>query len=151
MFISRVVRASSISGVSRHIRNFSVAATVSDTAEHEPEYPPILDLSFRAVRTRKKEEHYALVKRQKTVEEKLIAVNMPRYYGWISIQMKENEVPYDSLEHAQYVTRTHIFPQTGLPSSFYDNVISTEALDSIVENVRSQVEEVLVLEYSRRK
>lgn len=150
MFISRVVRAPSISRVSRHIRNFSIPATAPDPAETEVEYPPILDLSYRAVRTRKKEEHYALVRRQETVEEKLIAVNMPRYYGWTSVLMKENEVHYDSLEQAQFVTRTHILLKAGLPA-VYDTVISTEALDSIVENVRSQVEEVLVLEYSRRK
>ena len=145
MFTPRIVRSPSICRVKRQFRKLSVPATVQEV---EPQYPPILDLSYHAKKRRKEEIFYAMVKRQETVEEKLIAINMPRYYGWISCLINENQVPYNTLEHAQYVTRTHIIPEAGLPS-YYNNVISVEDLDKTVENIRSQIKEVLLLEYSR--
>lgn len=114
------------------------------------EYPKIIDLSFRAQQRRKYEKGQEYIKRQTTVEEKLIAINMPRYYGFPCVMLNENIVYYASLEHAQYLTRTHIMSSSTLPS-FYDNIISAETLDQIVNNVRSEIEQVLLLEYSQRE
>ncbi|XP_051172636.1 28S ribosomal protein S30, mitochondrial [Leptopilina boulardi] len=138
-------------------KHSSSAVQVSQNSENnlinnvseEVEYPEILDLSFPAQQLRKFDEMRQFIQRQKTIEEKLIALNMPRYYGFYAMQMLEHEIHYNTLDQTQFLTRTHIMPTNELPS-FYNDLISSEKLDEIVANVRSQIEDVLVLEYSKR-
>ncbi|XP_058792079.1 large ribosomal subunit protein mL65 [Phymastichus coffea] len=116
----------------------------------EPHYPPILDLSRRARQSRNREKWHNKVKSLGTIEEKIFELNMPRYYGWKAFTLKEGILPYDPLPQAQYITNTHIANEPKLPS-YYDSVISLEILDASVQQIKSQVEDMLAFEYNYRK
>lgn len=116
----------------------------------EPGYPPILDLSRRARQRRNREQWHTKVKKLGTIEEKIFELNMPKYYGYKCWKLVEGQLPYDPLPQAQYVTKTHIDPGTKLPS-YYDNIIAPEVLDASVQQIKSQVEDVLGFEYNYRK
>ncbi|KAI4503875.1 hypothetical protein M0802_001278 [Mischocyttarus mexicanus] len=128
------------------------STTVSNESQiaRAPVYPPILDMSLKSRRKREYAVWHNEIKKIKTVEEKLFKINMPRYYGWKSLILKEHFVPYNSLEHAQYITRTHVIQERGLPD-FYNNVMTNEELDSILNNIKSTIEDIIAFEYSSRK
>lgn len=104
-----------------------------------PQYPPILDLSFEKKIERKKVSKYDEIKAVKTVEEKQIKLNMPRYYGFKCYMFRENNVPFNTLPLIQHITRTHLIENSDLPS-FYSSL----NLDSVCERIKSQIEESLV-------
>lgn len=112
-------------------------------------YPPILDLSYKAKVKRKNEEWHNKIKKLETVEEKLIGINMPRYYGWKSLNLKEGFVPYNSLQHAQYITHTHVINNNKLPE-FYDTIITPEKINALVQIIKQNVENIIIFEYNHR-
>lgn len=132
--------------------SISAISEVKDEVENtaEPIYPPIEDLSFKANSKRKKQAWHEKIKSIQTVEEKLFEFNIPRYYGWKSLFLYENVIPYNSLSHAQYITRTHVIKETGLPA-YYNDVISTEQLDSIVQAIKHDIEDDIVFEHCIRR
>lgn len=131
------------------IKRFStVSPQQDDEYTSTPNYPPILDLSIEKRRERKKQAEHDAVKEVKTVEEKQIKLNMPRFYGFKCFVLKEDVAPYNGLPLVQHVTRTHIIEQDGLPE-YYRSL----NVDELYEKVKSDVEEVLLYEYNavRRK
>lgn len=116
----------------------------------EPEYPPIIERSRNAKKKKKWQAWYDQIQSLKTVEEKLFKFNMPRYYGWKSVLLDEYYIPYNSLAHAQHITRTHIMKEPGLPS-YYNGVISNEQLDNILQSVKSNIEDNIVFEHCVRR
>ncbi|XP_003703244.1 mitochondrial ribosomal protein S30 [Megachile rotundata] len=128
------------------IRKYASTA-VSETSTIE--YPPILDTSYKATVKRKDEVWHNKIKKLESVEEKLFGINMPRFYGWKSLHLKEGFAPYDSLGHAQYITRTHLVNTHELPD-FYSNIITSEQLDALVEIVKSHIKNILSFEYYNR-
>lgn len=138
-------------------RRYSISTTVNtgetavaqDTAE-PVEYPTIEDLSYKVRRKRKRQVWHDKIKGLETVEEKLLELNMPRYYGWNSLILKEHSIPYDSLRYAQYITRTHVTKEPGLPVH-YNNVITGEQLDSLVQAIKNSVEDDIVFEHCIRR
>lgn len=112
-------------------------------------YPPILDLSLRGRIKRRRDLWHDKIKKLETVEEKLYGINMPHYYGWKSLHLEEGNVPYNSLDHAQYITRTHVINDSKLPE-FYDAVITNEQLDSMVQTVKHHIENIITFEYCNR-
>lgn len=130
-------------------RKYSTPA-VSEFNSIESIYPPIEDMSFKAKYKRKRQAWYEEIKNLETVEEKLFKINMPRYYGWKSLILKEHVVPYNSLSHAQYFTRTHIVKESGLPA-YYNTVISIEQLDKIVQSIKSDIEDNIIFEHCIRR
>lgn len=121
---------------------------VKDTAE--PVYPPIEDLGWKVRSKRKKQAWHEKIKSIQTVEEKLFEFNMPRFYGWKSLFLNEHAIPYNSLSHAQYITRTHVIKEPDLPS-YYNDIISTEQLDSIVQAIKNDVEDNIIFEHCIRR
>lgn len=73
-------------------------------------YPNILDLSFTARKMREREIWNQQTQNVVTVEEKLIKLNMPRYYGYKVVNLGDR-LPYNCLPATQYYTRT-IFTET---------------------------------------
>ncbi|KAF7392931.1 hypothetical protein HZH66_008764 [Vespula vulgaris] len=137
--------------ITRHSsKKYATVVSEESQITNAPVYPPILDLSFKAKQKRKKEVWHDEIKKIKTVEEKIFKINMPRYYGWKSLILDEHVIPYNSLEHAQYITRTYIIKERGLPT-FYNNVILDEELESIVNDNKSLIEDIIAFEYSSRK
>ena len=60
-------------------RCFSTVAPLEDDEyTNTPQYPPILDLSFKKKIERQKETVHEQIKALQTVEEKQIKLNMPR-------------------------------------------------------------------------
>ncbi|XP_077275480.1 mitochondrial ribosomal protein S30 isoform X2 [Temnothorax americanus] len=125
-----------------------VKSEAKDVAE--PIYPPIEDLSWKAQRKRNRQAWYDKIKGLETVEEKQFEINMPRYYGWKSLILKEHVIPYNALAHAQYYTRTHVVQESGLPA-FYNNIVSTEQLDRMVQAVKSDIEDNIIFEHCVRR
>lgn len=116
----------------------------------EPIYLPIEDLSSKSKWKKRKQAWHDEIKSLETVEEKLFKINIPRYYGWKSVILNEHVVPYNSLSYAQYITRTHIVKDSGLPA-YYNNVISTEQLDTMVQAIKSDIEDNIIFEYCIRR
>lgn len=128
----------------------STGSEVKDmTTNTESLYLPIEDLSYKARKRRQNETWYEEIRNLETVEEKLFKVNMPRYYGWKLLHLEESKIPYGILKYTQYITRTHVMKEPGLPTC-YNNVISTEQLDSIVETVKNNIADDIAFEYSQR-
>ncbi|EZA56664.1 hypothetical protein DMN91_000886 [Ooceraea biroi] len=110
-------------------------------------YPPIEHLDKRQ---KKQQIVHEEIKNLETVEEKIFKINMPRYYGWKSLILHEHNIQYNSLPYVQQITRTHIVKESGLPA-YYDNVISNDQLDNIVQEIKGSVEDNIAFEYCRRK
>lgn len=121
----------------------SVPQTSSERAE-SPEYPEILDLNRDAVRVRKRLAWHEEVKEVKTIEEKLIKVNMPKYYGFQMMVMKEELLPYNCLPYIQHWTRTQY--QNEIPKSW--NKLSDEEVDKLVDLIKDRIEESLHFQYA---
>lgn len=114
------------------------------------DFPPVVDLSAPARRRREREEWHDKVRQLGTVEEKIFELNMPMYYGWKTYEIQEDSIPYDPLPHAQYITRTHVVNEQKLPD-YYNNIISPEALDGLVQAIKGPVEDALLFEYNFKR
>nr|XP_033343091.1 28S ribosomal protein S30, mitochondrial [Megalopta genalis]XP_033343092.1 28S ribosomal protein S30, mitochondrial [Megalopta genalis] len=112
-------------------------------------YPPILDISKNGVKRREKEEWSNKIRKLETVEEKLFGLNMPYYYGWHSLLLNEGWIPYNSLEHAQCITKTHLVNDNKLPD-LYDKLCTSEQLDVLVQSIKKPIEDTIIFEYSNR-
>ncbi|KAJ8976948.1 hypothetical protein NQ317_010145 [Molorchus minor] len=120
---------------------FATAVRNEEEYTATPQYPPILDLSFDSKLERKKQAVYEEIKNVKTIEEKQIKLNMPRYYGFKSYMLREDVIPYNSLDLIQHITRTHLIVNNNLPD-FYKNV----QVDDLIPTLKSEVEDALLLE-----
>ncbi|GLG96810.1 Uncharacterized protein GBIM_03711 [Gryllus bimaculatus] len=127
----------------KFIRRFSVLPEYTE----KPEYPPILDLSRDAVKKRNDEVWHNKIKNLEILEEKLMEVNMPRYYGWPCIGLFEGKVPYGSLQFAQYITRTFIVTQQELPM-LYQAAGIVDLCAPILDHVKNSIKEAIVLEHA---
>ncbi|XP_076748855.1 mitochondrial ribosomal protein S30 [Xylocopa sonorina] len=130
----------------------TVARKFSSTVLTETEdtiYPPILDLSRKACIKRKNKVWYDKIEKLESVEEKLFGINMPRYYGWKGLLLEEGVVKPNSLDHAQYITHTHVINDHKLPE-FYNSVITPEQSNAIVQNVKHHIENFIIFEYCHR-
>ncbi|CAG5100557.1 Similar to MRPS30: 39S ribosomal protein S30 [Cotesia congregata] len=123
-------------------------SNISDVAEN-PLYPPIVDISFVAKWRRKHDLWHEQVKQVPTVEEKCLKLNMPRYWGFKCLMINEGSVYYNELPQAQYITRTYISQESSLPV-YYDNLISTEKLNNLIENLKELIEQGVAFELAGR-
>lgn len=122
----------------------SVQPRQDDEYTSTPQYPPILDLSVEAKHKRFHEAKHEAIKAVKTVEEKQIKLNMPRYYGFKCYQFREDVAPYNTLPLVQHITRTHLKKSDGLPE-FYGGL--NVDVDGIYDGLKGDVEEAILLEY----
>ncbi|XP_059621463.1 large ribosomal subunit protein mL65 [Phlebotomus argentipes] len=116
------------------------AAPANEEYVSEPQYPEILDLSFRARKYRQKQTWHDKLRRVASVEEKLLGINMPRYYGYKCVMLNDQKIPYNSLPFTQFATRTAFREADKLPDFYrrYD-----EAAERIAGAVQGAIEEVL--------
>ncbi|KAF9422467.1 hypothetical protein HW555_001865 [Spodoptera exigua] len=108
-----------------------------------PEYPPILDMSLQGKKLRERQELHRKIQAINTVEEKQIALNMPRYYGWKCILFNEDKVPYNAMPLVQYYTRSHFIPIDKLPEYYNE---TGEAADAVVQEIKDLIEEAILIE-----
>ncbi|PZC79902.1 hypothetical protein B5X24_HaOG215666 [Helicoverpa armigera] len=125
-------------------RQQSQAALVEQNEYTEsPEYPPILDMSLQGRKLRQRQAVYKKIQELNTVEEKQIALNIPRYYGWKCIMFNEDKVPYNAMPLVQYYTRSHFIPTEKLPEFYND---TSAAADAIVQEIKALIEEAILIE-----
>lgn len=121
-------------------RNYS--SIQNDEYTSTPQYPPILDLSFEKRQERKREAIHEEIKAVKTVEEKQIKLNMPRYYGFKTHLYTEERFPYNTLPLIQYITRTHLIKNNNLPEYYH----SMQTDEEVVKDLKTKVEELILME-----
>lgn len=120
-------------------------AVLSEQDEYTetPEYPPIQDMSLQGRKLRERQALHQKIKELNTVEEKQIALNMPKYYGWKCVMFSEDKVPYNAMPLVQYYTRSHFIPVDKLPEYYTE---SGAAADAVVQEVKAFIEEAILIE-----
>lgn len=120
----------------------------------EPEYPVIRDVSFKGRKLQTVRDWHDEIRRVATVEEKMIKVNMPRYYGYKVIDLNDTKTPYNALPLMQHYTRT-VLEQVEVPPPAPSSAPApaeatseptnkkTQNLDAIVKAAREDVIEAL--------
>lgn len=130
-------------------KRYSQVATLEQNEYTEvPEYPPILDMSIQGKKLRERESLHKKIQEINTVEEKQIALNMPRYYGWKCVILNEDKVPYNAMPLIQCYTRSHFIPINTMPD-FYKE--TEEIADSVVKEIKSSIEDAIAFELSAVK
>lgn len=114
----------------------------------QPEYPPIQDLSYESKQIRKRATWHDKIKGLNTIEEKLLEINMPKYYGYKSVILDDNKIPYNSMPLSQHCTRTNFNQVEGLPGFYQGN---QEKVETFYKNIKSEIEDALLFEYSGYK
>lgn len=109
-----------------------------------PQYPAIEEVTREAKQQRKRNSWYEHIQDLDTVEEKLLAINMPRYYGYKCFMLSDDRFPYDCLPFVQHSTRTAIASQADLPAAIYEP-LRTRA-EQFVQTVRDDVQAAIVFE-----
>lgn len=111
----------------------------------EPQYPAIEEVGFKARLLRRRLATYEHIRQLGTVEEKLLALNMPRYYGFKCLMLRgdDSQIHYDSLPLVQHSTRT-VFEEGALPEAVY-GPLREQAL-GYVEAIREDVQQAVVFE-----
>ncbi|XP_072938081.1 uncharacterized protein mRpS30 [Epargyreus clarus] len=120
-----------------------VAVPVEDEYTETPVYPPILDMSLAHRKLRKRESIYNKIKEINTVEEKQIALNMRRYYGWQCVMFKENSIPYNVMPMVQCYTRSHFKLIDKLPDEYSE---TSPLADSVVKEIKHLIEDSIAIE-----
>uniref|UniRef100_A0A8D8W351 28S ribosomal protein S30, mitochondrial n=1 Tax=Cacopsylla melanoneura TaxID=428564 RepID=A0A8D8W351_9HEMI len=120
----------------RHYTSVSNETVVSKNI-----YPPILDISEKAKKGREALAMHAKIQALNTVEEKLLALNVPRYYGWESLVLKEGRVPYNFLPFIKSVTKTKVHQ---VDKECIEITLTQEKVDELLKNIKSQLGKVLV-------
>lgn len=117
------------------------AVAVAD-AEYtaEPEYPVIRDLSYKSRKLQTAAEWHEQIRQLPTVEEKMIKVNMPRYYGYKVVDLNDNKIPYNALPLTQHYTRTVL---EELPTPQAKTEDKKDDLDATVKMARDDIIEAL--------
>ncbi|KAH8287095.1 hypothetical protein KR054_002488 [Drosophila jambulina] len=72
----------------------------------QPVYPEIRDLTYKARKERTAADWHEEIRQVPTVEEKLIKINMPRYYGYKVVDFNDTKIPYNALPLTLHYTRT---------------------------------------------
>ena len=107
-----------------------------------PVYPPILGMSQQAIADRKIESEAKKITSLPTVEEKLVELNAPKYYGWWACQLSDYKIPYDGLQFYKFATRTAV--QEGLPPIYST---TDEAVAQYFPVVKSHLSELILQEF----
>lgn len=133
------------SGITLFKRYCAAQNAFLKTTEYDEkvEYPPIIDQSKEAVKQREKMAWHEQVKKLNTIEEKLIKVNMPAYWGLRTTPLENDEYHYNCLPYFQHWTRTQY--ENGLPSGWFKR--SAGEIDGLVDSVREQIIEAISFQY----
>lgn len=112
--ISRISKANFVKNISSHWRTLSTVAKVetsptSRESEYydEAPYPPITryPLKFTDFTEKKQKTRRDKIKSIETIEEKIIELNLPRYYGFKCLMLSDR-FPYNPLPYVQFCTNT---------------------------------------------
>lgn len=127
-------------GPIRYLSTQTAAAEYTDQAQ----YPQIKDLSFEARRYEKKEVISKRIQALPTVEEKIMALNMKKYFGYKCIMLNDQTLHYNTLPFIQFCTRTK-FNETGEDLPEYYGKFSGEAVE-VLPTIKDKVEDAIFFE-----
>ncbi|XP_065200688.1 large ribosomal subunit protein mL65 [Planococcus citri] len=140
--LSAVGRSKYLQNVkSLKIRRYSSAVVSESKEDAKVEYPEILDISEIPRELRRKAAYYKKIQKLNTVEEKLIALNIARYYGWPSFHLKEGVIPYNFLPFSQFITRTELKEVDELPV-----YLNNDQTRKLLADIKPELEKVVVFE-----
>jgi len=105
--------------------------------EAEPAYPEIRDPSFKARKQKDAADWHEEIRQVPTVEEKMIKINMPRYYGYKVVDFNDSKIPYNALPLTQHYTRT-VVEDLELPSPSASASTAPEVADQGDKNTSSE-------------
>lgn len=121
--------------------------SIEDEYNPVPKYPAIRDNSKKAVTRQQEETWYQKIERQDTVEEKLFEINVPRFWGWKCLMLKEARLPYNSLSLNQYITRTHVLDAKEMPE-YYS--INKELAGKLAAELKGCIEDEITHQFAVR-
>lgn len=105
-------------------------------------YPPIEDVSPITLWRKKKTDWHKKIEKLPTIEQKLVEMNMPKYYGYSSTLLMNKTIRRNSLEFIKFLTRTKIIPT--LPR-YYDDEMTI--VEDAVNSIKDQVADLIVDHY----
>lgn len=122
--------------------------TVVEHEEYEKEakYPAIKELSFRSNLLKRRTQWYDHIRDLGTVEEKLLAINQPRYYGYKSVMLNDKSFGYNSLPFIQHSTRTSLDTDGGLSTLQVYRHHSEEEVQKLVDDLKADVLDAIQFE-----
>uniref|UniRef100_A0A1B6LLN1 28S ribosomal protein S30, mitochondrial n=1 Tax=Graphocephala atropunctata TaxID=36148 RepID=A0A1B6LLN1_9HEMI len=132
----------------KHERKMSSRIYPDDQYTDSPNYPAILDLSPKPSYRRERDNKLNKIKKLGTVEEKFFGINMPRFYGWSSLMLKEGNFPFNFLPFIQHITRTDYIDVDQFP--FSSNLSQTE-IENLVKRIRPQLQDAILLEMVKKR
>lgn len=135
----RVIRKITLS---RRLSTALQQQTVESEYSEVAEYPPIIDDEYRAKRSRRYLEWHEKIKKIGTIEEKLIEINMPRYYGYKCLMLDEKTFPYNTLPFFKYVTNTELVEL----ETFKPNENEVKNIDNFLQLIKSDFADALEFE-----
>lgn len=149
-FSSLTVRVAGKPGLSCSCRLFSSHFhPVESEYVDEPCYPPIVDLSRQARKNRAADAVAQSVTDLPTVEEKLIQLNEPKYYGFWSLKLSERLIGHNLLPFIQFATRTTLsrdLPKVSEQAAALAPALSDKVQQAIVQEFElSALQWVLVV------
>lgn len=98
------------------------------------QYPPIWDDAYKAKKNRKKMQWRDKIKKIGTIEEKLIEINMPKYYGYKCLMLDEKTFPYNTLPFFQYVTNTELVEMETFTPKTEDDAKKVEIFLNLIKS-----------------
>ncbi|XP_042879584.1 28S ribosomal protein S30, mitochondrial-like isoform X2 [Penaeus japonicus] len=116
------------------------AASLSEYTD-VPEYPEILDENREARKRRKTEAWHQKITGLPTLEQKLMELNMPKYYGYWSCRLHDAKPTLQGTPFTRYATRTHVVE--GLPEGYHEK----EAAGALAKELKDSVEELILLNF----
>ncbi|KAK4298493.1 hypothetical protein Pmani_029168 [Petrolisthes manimaculis] len=137
----------------RHLRQYNKSAVSVSEYTDTPQYPPILNTSKRATWQRKKDTWHHNINNLATVEQKMVELNLPKYYGYWSLGFKDVRPKILGYDFCRYATRTHIHEEEGggggLPMGYYDDV--RPQAETLIPMVVDKVEQLIQLNFTSNK
>ncbi|KAK8751009.1 hypothetical protein OTU49_015091 [Cherax quadricarinatus] len=109
-----------------------------------PQYPEIMDTSRKAVKMRKKAEWHEKIECLPTVEQKMMELNMPKYYGYWSCHLNDVRPTLLGVDFVQYATRSHVVK--GLPGQYYTQVEAQA--DILTPKIQDKIQHLIDLNFN---
>lgn len=124
-------------------RRLTTAVEQKNAESEVAEYPPIEDWTIPLNKGRKARKWSEKIAKIGTIEEKLIEINLPRYYGYKCLMLNEREYHYNTLPFFQYATNTEFVEEKSHVPTTEEEAKKTENLLAIV---RSEIQDALEFE-----
>lgn len=132
----------------RKLSTNSLVKIDNDEYTKEPQYPPIEERTFHHNLYKRRQKMFENLKNLGTIEEKIFALNMPKYYGHNCVMFYDNSFQYNCLPLIQHTTRT-VF-HAGMPVPITQEQ-DAEKFDSFFKSLKNDIEDAIAFEFSGYK